>query len=772
VRQAAGRRYEALSADARAVADAAVVLGPLATRPRLASITRLTDDATETAIEELVLRRVLRPSPGNATTLEFVHDVTHQVVLARLSGTRRRTLHAAAWRVLRSEPPTPEVTSTALAQHRRAAGPLGGRLPPWVGTRTLVVAAGVVLVALAAWLRFAPRPNGFAERDWIVLADLENTTGDPVFDESLTAALYVAISQSQYVNVYPPARVRETLQRMRRSDTLRLTEWVAREVAQREGIRAVVTLVLARAEDRYTLTARVVDPESGGSLATLSAEADGRDRVLSALDGLAVDLRERLGESARGIREGSIPLPRATTASLDALKAFAEGMRAQNEGRSSDAMTAWEAAIALDSGFASAYAELGWYIVWTNLPVDAEPYLTRAQALADRLPPRERLQVEWTVARGRGDDAAAIRLAREYLRQYPDDREAWFGLARSLQEAGDAEGALEAYQRELEIDPNASAALENSALLYSLASRPREAVAVFERAMALDSMLVTRIAGDRNRLYGFALLSLGDTARARATFTLLLSGNPAQRANGLRSLALLEAYQGRYRRAADWLTQAIQVNLEGRATVSELRNRLHLAGMLRTAGRGEDARVHLRRALTIQESSPAMPLTWLGFLTQQLARSRMLAEADRVAAAMEGHRQLRTARDSAWLALARGEIALARGDAAAAAAELAVGVLAERRNYLRQGLARALVAAARLDEGVGMYQSMLRDSSLGDEAQEPWVLAHYELAQLYDALGDSAAALPLYRRLAAQWRAGDADLPVLQAIRRRLGSGG
>jgi hypothetical protein len=65
---------------------------------------------------------------------------------------------------------------------------------------------------------------------------------------------------------------------------------------------------------------------------------------------------------------------------------------------------------------------------------------------------------------------------------------------------------------------------------------------------------------------------------------------------------------------------------------------------------------------------------------------------------------------------------------------------------------------------------MLQDSALGWEVQEPWVLAHYELARLLDDLGDSAGALPLYRRLVELWRNGDTGLPVLQAVNRRLGS--
>jgi len=773
IREAARRRFEALSPHARTVAEAAAVLGPLATLSRLALVTHLPDDTVERAVEELVLRRVLRPSPAGAGTYEFAHDVTRRAALDRLPGTRRRRLHTATLRVLRAAPPSPEVTAATLAHHRRRAGPLGGRLPPWLGTRALVAAGLLVVVGFAAWLRFGASPTGFAERDWIVLADLDNATGDSVFDESLTAALFVSISQSQHVNVFPPARIRETLQRMQRSDVKHLTELLAREVAQREGVRAVVTLTLTRTGDRYALVARIVDPPTGRTLATLTADAQGRARVLSALDDLAAGLRRKLGESTGDIRERNVPLPEATTASLEALKLFADGSTALDEDRTSEGITALRSAVALDANFAWAHALLGRYLAWMNDPLNAAPHLEKALALSDRLPERERLWIKLLVAEGREDRPEAVRRAREYLAQYPDDRDGWFALGRTLQEAQDREGALEAYRRVLEIDPHATSALVNSALLYDLLGRPREAVAAFERAAAMDSSVVTQVAGDLNRLYGFALLRTGDSARARAVFERLLSGRRSQQLNGLRSLALLEAYYGRYDQAVATLTQAIQLSVAADARVSEFRNRLYLAGIHRTAGHLDAARQQLRRAREIQVAMAGLPGAWLGLLGQHEARTGLTDDAQQVLEAMLAKDTTSwTNMDRAAIPLVRGELALAQGDAATAADALARAVELNGATYEREALARALVSAGRTQEAVDAYQKTLSDSAIGWEVQEPWVLAHYELAQLYDALGDSAAALPLYRRLAEQWRAGDPDLPLLQSIRRRLGQGG
>ncbi|MDH5196672.1 MAG: AAA family ATPase [Gemmatimonadota bacterium] len=770
IRAAARRRYEALSADGRAVAEAAAVLGAQTTHARLALVTHLPEEVVETAIEELVLRRVLRPSSARSGVYDFAHDVTRRAALDGLQGTRRRRLHAAALRALRSAPPAPDVTA-AIAHHRRHAGPLGGRLPPWVGTRTLVVGGALVAIALA-WLRPGTSTAGFAERDWIVLADLDNVTGDSVFDESLTAALFVSISQSQHVNVFPPSRVRETLRRMQQDTVRRFTERLAREVAQREGIRAVVTLTLTRTDDRYALTSRIVDPATGRTLATLTTAAQGRDHVLGALDALAADLRRDLGESAREIHERNVPLPQATTSSLEALKLFADGSRALDEDRTQDGLAALRSAIALDSNFAWAHAMLGRYLVWLNNPGEAAPHLERAVAVTDRLPERERLWIRRLVAEGQQDRPEAVRLARVYLAQYPDDRDAWFALGRTLQEAQDREGALEAYRRVVELDPNARFALTNTALLHDLLGRPREAVAAFERAAATDSTVVMQVAGDLNRIYGFALLRTGDSARARSVFDRLLSGSPGQRINGLRSLALLDAYYGRYDRAAAGLTQSAQLSKAEKATVSEFRNRLYLAGMYRTRGQLEAARNQLRIADDLQRGI-RMPLPWLGFLGRLQVRVGLVEDAARTLEAMEERGTPSTTNnDRAAIALVRAEVALAQQRPEDAVAAFASAVELNGVSYERQGLAAAQLAAGQPQAAVATLTVLLADSAIGWEVQEPWVMAHYDLAQLYDALGDSAAALPLYRRLAEQWRSGDPDLPILQSIRRRLGRGG
>ena len=120
--------------------------------------------------------------------------------------------------------------------------------------RWILVPALAGLIALAGivnWVRplpfFATEPAlAFRQRDWIIVADFNNMTGDVVFDRSLRVALEVAIAQSQYVNVYPPDRVAATLKRMQRPPTAGLDEALAAEVAERENVRGLLACDIAQ----------------------------------------------------------------------------------------------------------------------------------------------------------------------------------------------------------------------------------------------------------------------------------------------------------------------------------------------------------------------------------------------------------------------------------------------------------------------------------------------------------------------------------------------
>lgn len=757
VRDAVSRRLAFLSAGARGLADAAAVMTTPAEGDLLRSVAGLPPIEFDSALEELLARHLLR---GPAGAYAFVHEASRRATYALIPTARRRALHAAAARALRPRRAADEVTQAALRYHRARAGSAAWPVPGWARSRRAAIGLGTVAALGGAALIFAwPRGIGFRERDWVVLADAENQTSDSLLDQSLTAALSVGLSQSRYVNVYPPQRVRETLRRMERDSVHRLDERLAREVALREGLRAVVTLAIARRDTEYTLTARVVEPATGVDLATLSDVA-GPGRVLYALDDLTRRLRRRMGESLRAVQRHSVSLPQASTTSLEALQRFAEAREAWNAQRYAEAQALWEEAIALDSTFAWAHAALGNLFYWVNRTEEGNRHFRIALNLLDRLPERERLWIRQIAAQGQEE---GVRLARAYVQEFPDDRDGWFSLGRRLQEFGNLDEAVAAYGRVLEIDPRHESSLINTAVCYDLLGRPREAVAAFERNFAIRPEGMTQIGGDINRIYGFSYLRLGDSARARGVFERLLAGDAGHQASGHRSLALLHMYYGRYGEAIDHLRQAVLLS----GGVTEYRNRLHLAAAYRAKGQAASAEVQLTAVDEIQRRI-RIPPPFLAFLGQQFARFGRPQDAARVLDSMTARMNPLDRYDRAAVELVRGELALAKGDVTTALDALDVAAALRPGNHARALLARAQVEAGQWERAVATYQQILRDSTIGSEAQEPWILAPYELGRLYQSRGDTANAITSYQQFVHRWAAGDSDLVALMDARRRL----
>ena len=228
-----------------------------------------------------------------------------------------------------------------------------------LGVLCFCLVAGILVV----W-RFRSRPVvSFATRDWVLVADFDNQTSDPVFDRSLPAAFSVSLEQSRYANVFPRSRIREVLARMKKDAGTKIDDTVAQEIAVREGIRALVLPSISGVGEDYRLAARIRDVASGTLVVTTVVKAHGKQRVLDSLDQLAAKVRGSLGEPQLATYRDSRPLPSVTTASLEALKQYAIGAEKRSEGLSlkdlKDSKLYFENALKIDPAFTAAKSSLG-----------------------------------------------------------------------------------------------------------------------------------------------------------------------------------------------------------------------------------------------------------------------------------------------------------------------------------------------------------------------------------------------------------------------------
>ncbi|HKV75785.1 MAG TPA: protein kinase [Gemmatimonadales bacterium] len=269
--------------------------------------------------------------------------------------------------------------------------------------------------------------------DKLIVADFANRSSDSTLGPSVTEAFRIDLAQSPLIALMGTSAVGDALDRMKQPRSQPLTADLSRELAQREGAKAVVVGEISPVGKGFVLTARLVAAQDGAELVALRETADDDSQILKAIDRLSKGMRERIGESLRTIRAND-PLEQVTTASFEALRLYSEGVQATSQGENERAIALLKQAVALDSGFAMAWRKLA--VAYSNsggsqaLIHDAA---TRAYAHRDRLPELERAQADafyyWRVEQ---DDDKAIEAYRAVLHLSPDNIAGLVNLAGML----------------------------------------------------------------------------------------------------------------------------------------------------------------------------------------------------------------------------------------------------------------------------------------------------------------------------------------------------
>jgi putative peptide modification system cyclase len=275
-------------------------------------------------------------------------------------------------------------------------------VPFWRRPATVVIEALVVaaLIAIPITMFLRPEPAiAFANRDWVVVGNLQNLTGEKVFDEALESALRIGLEQSRYVNVLPDLKVRDTVKRMERDpDTTKVDRAIGSEVAIRDGARALILPTIAEIGGRVRITAEVIDPQTQTTVYSESADGLGAESVLPSLDTINSRLRVRLGEALATVSSESKPLEQAATSNLDALRIYSQGVRMRVTGDQVQANLLFRNAIDLDPRFARARIELATVLLTMGKRNEAIEALREAQKSVDRLSARDRLMTEALLA--------------------------------------------------------------------------------------------------------------------------------------------------------------------------------------------------------------------------------------------------------------------------------------------------------------------------------------------------------------------------------------
>jgi tetratricopeptide (TPR) repeat protein len=356
-----------------------------------------------------------------------------------------------------------------------------------------------VLAALAAggyYFWRSSQPPDFTERDTIVVADFENTTGDPVFDGALRQVVSVQFQQSPFVTLLADLSVQRHLRILSRNPEDPLTGEVARDVCKRAGGKASVEGSIASRGSNYVIDIGVHNCQTGELLITEQVQASSKADVVPRIGAAIGALRKRLGEPAASVEKYNAAATEATSGSLEALNAYAEGLRVRQTRSDGASIPLFEQAIERDPDFALAYARLG--VAHSNLGrvEEARTYTQKAYALRDRVTEYERLYITWSYAQRVTQNMAQARTTMEMMTAlYPRDFAVRNNLGVVFMGQGLFEEALAAYMVAQEIAPDEPLPASNSAYALLFLARHDEAFAMVDRALALrpdPNLAITR----------------------------------------------------------------------------------------------------------------------------------------------------------------------------------------------------------------------------------------------------------------------------------------
>lgn len=663
--------------------------------------------------------------------------------------------------------------ASASGEGRRPAdsGPVGGpsgRSTVGDGRRRLLrggLIAAVAALALAAGgfylgSRRAPKVMG---KDAIVIADFANTTGESAFDGSLRQALTIQLEQSPSLKLLSAQSVRATLKLMNLPPDARLDTETAREVCQRSNCRAVVAGSIDRIGSHYLIGLRTLDAQSGETLASAEAEASGRDDVLRRLGGAANDMRGRLGETLASVQRHSTPLGQATTSSLDALKAYTEGVRVQWTEGDSSSIPFHRRAIQLDPEFARAYATLGMALSNVGRTSEAIENFSRAFQLRDRVSDPERFYIEATYyGYVTGDLEKSNETYRQWIAAYPGNTAPLVNMAVNLLLLGQYDLAAESLRQAIRVNPDSGGGYLNLVECDVNLGRLEEAKTLFSKAL-------TKFPGSgylRRQGYYIGFLERDDAAMRQQLDWA--RGKPADEAPLLWAHSETAASHGRLAEARALAERAVRESKAADNTEQAAQLTAWLGLREADSGNSEAARRLALEALAIRDGRDERTAVSL-----VLVRAGDVARGMKIADQLDRQFPVDTILQSYWLPTIRASAALA-----AQRAEDALAVLERARPYELgdQGWAplypiyvRGLadLEAKRPGPATTEFGRMLANPGiLKNSPLRP--LAELQLARARKMNGELEAARTGYQAFLDAWRGADPGLPALKKAKAEL----
>jgi serine/threonine protein kinase len=629
--------------------------------------------------------------------------------------------------------------------------------------KVLIPTAVLVVASLVAGGLYSGLHHGtrLTDKDTIVLADFTNTTGDPVFDDTLKQGLAIQLEQSPFLSLVSEPRIQQTLRLMGEPPDAQLTPAIARELCQRVEGAAELEGSIANLGSEYVLGLKATNCGTGSSLAKVQVTADSKEHVLKALDEGATNLRGKLGESLSTVKKYDTPVEQATTPSLEALNAYSLGLKTKDIKGDKAALPLFDRAIQLDPSFAMAFALLG--TSYSNLGERnrAAENLRKAYQMRERVSDREKFYIDsyyQEVVVGDLDKAGQV--YQLWAQVYPRDERPVGNLGLLYGYVGQYEKGLPQAREASRLQPGSGLRYANLVQNYLHLERLEEAQSAAEEAKAkkLDSPYLC--------FYLYQLAFLQNDVAGRAQQVAWAAGKPGVENVLLSAEADTASYSGRLGKAREFSRQAV-ISAE-RAKEKETAAGYEADAALREALFGDAAEARQRGDAALALSTgrdvkfgAALALALAGDGSRAQALEEDLAKGFREDTLVSFN----------YLPTVRAQLAISRHDSLKAVEALKIAAPFELGQpgdssfrpslypvYVR---GEAYLAAHQGSEAVAEFQKIL--DYRGIVVNEPiGALARLGLGRAYAMQGDTPRAKAAYQDFLTLWKDADPDIPILK----------
>ena len=633
--------------------------------------------------------------------------------------------------------------------------------------KVIVPAAAAALAFPVAGYFYVHRPPQLTDKDTIVLADFDNRTGDPVFDDTLRQGLSVELQQSPFLSLIPDQQVQQQLALMGQPKEARLTSDLAQQICERTASAMVLEGSIASLGSQYVLGLRARNCSTGTTVDQEQVQVARREDVLNALSQIVRKFRTQVGESQATVEKHSTPLAEATTSSLEALKAYSTAIKGITASADYPAVIPiFQRAVEIDPKFAMAHATMGLSYSTIGESVLAAQSATRAWQLRDRVSDRERFFIDFTYDRQvTGNLEKAYQTLELWLQTYPrGESPNALSLLGGLATHGTGrfDRAIEASLKEIALEPHAGIGYGSLASSYFFLDRFEEAKRVLQRATEhnLENPILLLVR------YNIAVLR-GDKSEVDR-IAALAKGKPVVGHLVAHAEALALARSGRLQLARQSSSRAMDLALQERQREAAASYQAARAVWEAVCGNTAEARKNAMAALALSNGRDVEYTAGLALaLSGDSSRSQPLADD------LEKRFPEDTFAKFTYVPVLRALSALEHGKPAdgverlqiALPYELAVNGLNFNHFYLG-GLhsayvrGEALLAAHRYGEAVAEFQKILDHRGIVG-ADPIGALAHLQLGRAFALSGDLAKSKTAYQDFLTLWKDADPDIPIL-----------